>query len=191
MGVFRTVFADMECERCKRPSRQDIQFKTGDDYRMESYDEGDAAGGLAEGAVFEGCFDGLCRECMLVAAVAQNAAKFESMVTLMEQGRVFVTAKEDGARISVDEVKVEMAKPQTDPFNLNANRFKFSQEFRRTDEQGDKCDVAALVHEVTWNAAVSAVEEMGLSFARLWLDVDVVIRNGCVVVVRETIRPAT
>lgn len=64
MGLFRTLWIDLTCANCYAVQRQDVQFKTGDDY-LQEYQVGQEVDDpvLPPGSEFSGCAPWYCNRC--------------------------------------------------------------------------------------------------------------------------------
>ncbi len=137
MGVYRTVTATFTCPVCGASYSSDVQFKTGDDYGMETYADGETAADLAP-AKHSGITDAYCRACLVNLASEKNALEFRRIATAVAQGRLRLwpawwqydhsTASLHVTRTSADpttpdEIRQAAEIPQTEAYNLNVWRF--------------------------------------------------------------------
>jgi len=142
MGVFRTVFGYIACRRCAADFRADVQFKTGDDYGMELYEEGVVIDDVAPDA-YDGTLDSFCRPCSLARRVLENDSFFSFLRDAVAAARIRMfraqwrfnpeaqmieVTRTHPAAINIEEIAKAASLPQTDPFNLNYNRFFFEHE---------------------------------------------------------------
>jgi hypothetical protein len=93
MGVYRTLFANLKCQRCGSMFRTDIQFKTGDDYQMQAYEEEQpvAAEDDLQPGSYEGCSDRFCDPCLELWQEHEADAFINALVQLVEGGDLTVT----------------------------------------------------------------------------------------------------
>jgi hypothetical protein len=87
MGVFRTVFCALKCQRCAAPFEAGVQFKTGNDYEMPRYDAGDVVADLAPGS-YEGFAPAFCAGCEPRWIADAKRAHFEVLAASVEDGSV-------------------------------------------------------------------------------------------------------
>jgi hypothetical protein len=84
VGLYSTVMAELDCQRCGRPYQADVQFYTEDDSGLPVYVEGQAVPALPPGATFEGIADSYCRDCMRRWIQDEKAAHFEQVARGVE-----------------------------------------------------------------------------------------------------------
>ncbi len=134
MGFFRTIRADLECAVCQESFNAEVQFKTGGDNQMETYNEGDYIASLTVGEPYFGCFDGMCSKCNLRHKIELNKACFDFLLRSMREGRLELFASTwerlptgelsviRGPAVSEGKVIDLSRKPQIDLYSLNYNQ---------------------------------------------------------------------
>jgi hypothetical protein len=87
MGCFRRLWVDLKCKRCRSPFATAVQFKTGNDGRMEEYEPGDIVPDLS-GCVFEAYADNYCEPCRDRWNADQATVNLEQLALSIEAGEV-------------------------------------------------------------------------------------------------------
>lgn len=93
MGVYRTLFAELECQRCDATFRTDIQFYTGNDRQMQTYEIGipiPSEDELQSGS-YEGCSDRFCSACLELWQKHEADAFGAALFQLVERDDLRVT----------------------------------------------------------------------------------------------------
>ncbi len=106
MRTFRSVYAQLPCERCGNSRRAEVQFSTGRD-RLEEYEAGDRVPedrGLRRGEVYEGSAARYCDPCFRTWACKEAEAQYQSLAELVEAGRLTMRAKEATAPLTPREI---------------------------------------------------------------------------------------
>lgn len=101
MGLFRTLWTPLACDKCGQVERADIQFKTGDDY-LEDYELNDVLDDLPPDSIFEGVAGHYCRSCDERFQQDMFDVQRELLADLVATGVVTVTRS--GALLSAQEV---------------------------------------------------------------------------------------
>lgn len=108
MGLYRSVFCEMNCERCAARYRAEVQFETGDD-RQQEYREGQTVppdDGLAPGDGFDGTAERFCPNCHRLWHAAHQGAMFEALARYVAQGRMSMRDEGSAAPVTAEVLRV-------------------------------------------------------------------------------------
>jgi hypothetical protein len=106
MSLFQRVWLYLKCQRCGKVYETDVRFRTGfiDDSEYRLGDPVPDGVHFHVGEVHEGNADRYCEVCYRNWTVAQSIAGYESLVELIDQGRVSARDPDSGAPLSKEEV---------------------------------------------------------------------------------------
>jgi hypothetical protein len=88
MGVYSTVVAELECERCHSTYRTDAQVYTDDDREMPEYIAGQLVPAPKPGTTYEGIADAFCSNCMREWVEDEKVANFEELAKAIKAGEI-------------------------------------------------------------------------------------------------------
>ena len=106
-GLLHRVWVDLKCERCGKIHETDIRFHNdlisyeGPDYKLGEHVSDPY---MIVGETYEGNADRYCRPCFQKWTEAQALLSYESLVDLMEQGRVTARDRDTGATLTTKDV---------------------------------------------------------------------------------------
>lgn len=106
MGVYSTVEAELECQRCEKRYRTDVQFYTDDDRDLPRHRAGESVPALKPDSNYEGIADAFCADCMNQWVADEKRAAFEALAQA----------------IGASEVIARYATYQADPRSLDPRR---------------------------------------------------------------------
>jgi len=107
-GLLQRVWVQLKCERCEKIRETDIRFHNylmnyeGPDYKLGEYVSDPY---MVVGETYEGNADRYCPQCYRKWAEAQSSLSYESLVELMDEGRVTAKDRKTGATLTTDDVR--------------------------------------------------------------------------------------
>jgi hypothetical protein len=107
MGTFRSLSAELPCERCHRVRPVDVQFKTGSDWQ-ERYVLGQLVqeqGPMEIGKGYPATLERFCADCSDAYWLDEAMAKHEALARLVEQGRLGIRPRGTATDLSPQQLR--------------------------------------------------------------------------------------
>ena len=158
MGTFRTLDADLSCERCGRVHSVSVQFKTGSDWQ-EHYVVGQQVSeseGLRAGIGYRAVADRYCDDCCDAYWLDEVVSRHEALAQLVEQRRLGIRLRGTMADLSPGELR---QRGEAKAAELRANhevRWRTHEGLAGFDTTGDGKSVAIQNYE-SYLTAVDAM----------------------------------